>query len=279
MKNILSTTKTIFLALWIAGAVACSDEGSNDGPANPNTQNNNGGSDDGAGGNTGTGGSLARFTIVGDFFYAISNTELMTYELGPEGALTERARQNVGQGVETMFPYQGQLLLGSRNGVFVYDLSNPATPQRIGAYERITSCDPIVARDGMAFSTLRSGDVGCDRGVNRLEVLELPEGGGDPVLKSTYGELEQPKGLGIKDNILYVCDGDRGVIIFDVSEVYDGDDDYAVEEMDAIPGFEASDVIVQDELLLVIAVDGLRQYDISQARTPRPLSTIPVNAQ
>ena len=271
MRTPLLYTCILLSALAQSG---CADDSAN------NAAPVNGGGGSGGSGGTGTGGSLARFAIVGNYFYSVTDRELITFSLDDQGNMAEVARNEVGFGVETMFPYQGQLLLGAADGVFVYDLSVPESPQRVGRFRHITACDPVVARNGFAFSTLRSGEVGCQqRIVNQMDILKLQENGaGDPVLMGSFTDLEQPKGLGIKENTVYVCDADRGVRILDVGDVYNGDDAYNVVEVSALEGFEAFDVIVFEDLLLVIAVDGLRQYDIREPFSPVALSTIPVNS-
>lgn len=223
-------------------------------------------------GSSGTGGSLARFAVVGEYFYAVTNRNLSAYRISPSGKLLPQAKQEVGFGVETMFPFEGKLLLGGQNGVFVYDLSDPAFPERTGRFRHITSCDPVVARGNFAFSTLRGG-VPCRQGINQIDVLKLQENG-DPELVYSYTAMEAPYGLGIKDTMLYVCDADRGVRIFNVAEVYDQDDEYRIKEIENITGFVARDIIIWEELMLVVGPESLRQYRLDNLIKPTPLSVI-----
>ncbi|MCG8328327.1 MAG: hypothetical protein MI974_11610, partial [Chitinophagales bacterium] len=63
---------------------------------------------------TGIGGSLARFTIVGDFLYTIDNTTLTIFDLSEPSTPTSVSAIPVGTGVETIFPLNDFLLMGTQ---------------------------------------------------------------------------------------------------------------------------------------------------------------------
>ena len=52
---------------------------------------------------TGTGGSLARFTIKGNYLYAVDYSNLSTYNITDPTNITLSEKTNVGFGVETIF--------------------------------------------------------------------------------------------------------------------------------------------------------------------------------
>src|SRR5690349_2298302 len=67
---------------------------------------------EGAGASTGKGGSLTRFTIAGDYLYAVDNHFLYAYSLinpvKPEKVYTSPLNFDI----ETIYPYKNNLFLG-----------------------------------------------------------------------------------------------------------------------------------------------------------------------
>ena len=68
-----------------------------------------------SGGVIGTGGSLARFTIVQNYLYAVIMLPLLRLISQPLQMVLEN-QQNVGFGIET-FPFDNTLFIGSNTGV------------------------------------------------------------------------------------------------------------------------------------------------------------------
>src|SRR5258705_11125943 len=77
---------------------------------------------------TGTGGSLARFTISGNYLYLADYTALKVFDISHPNAPVEKPQVPVGTGVETIFPYKDKLFIGSTQGMYIYSLANPAVP-------------------------------------------------------------------------------------------------------------------------------------------------------
>ncbi|UBM59946.1 hypothetical protein LAG90_04695 [Marinilongibacter aquaticus] len=203
---------------------------------------------------TGRGGSLARFTVMNGYLYAVKAHELLVFDLSEESTdLVNRI--SLDAFAETIFPFKGNLLLGTQTGMWVYDVSLPESPTFISKYEHILSCDPVVADGDFAFTTLRSGTA-CRNGVNRLDVLNI---GSllDPYLVRSYSLLN-PFGLAVKGNRLYVGEDDRGLRIFDLSDP---------ENMQTVRrdfNINARDIIPLENSLLITASNGISQYKLEE---------------
>src|SRR5690606_724522 len=117
---------------------------------------------------TGNGGSLAQFTIVDDYLYTIDYRTLKIFALNdpdhPE--LTESI--DMGVGMETVFHQNGRLFIGANNGVHIYDISNPRSPQEVSNFDHVTSCDPVIANNNYALATLRGGTA-CGGNLSQLD--------------------------------------------------------------------------------------------------------------
>ena len=80
----------------------------------------------------------------------------------------------VGNGLETIFPYDEKLFLGSQTGMYVYDNKNKPNPEFLSTFQHIKSCDPVVVENKKAYVTLRSGS-SCRAGSNELDIIDLED--------------------------------------------------------------------------------------------------------
>lgn len=204
---------------------------------------------------TGTGGSMARFTIVESFLYALHESYIQLVRIDDPVNPSLWSRVDVGWGIETIFPYGDNLFIGSNTGMFIYDNTDPENPTMLSSFAHVTSCDPVVAQGDYAYVTLRSGSF-CGGGVDRLDILDITDLT-DPVMIETYS-MQGPYGLAIDGSTLFVADGVAGLKVYDASDPADID----------LIAFETSnetyDIILIPPLAMVIGPDGLDQYDYSE---------------
>ncbi|MDQ3535736.1 MAG: hypothetical protein M3421_08945 [Bacteroidota bacterium] len=217
--------------------------------------------------NNGIGGSMARFAINGDFLYAVDHHDLKVFDISTPGNPAYKQNINIGWGIETIFPYNQKLFIGSQTGMFIYDLTNPLKPVKLSMYQHLTACDPVVVQGDYAYVTLRSG-TDCRFGQNLLDILNIKDPL-NPLLISTTDMLS-PHGLAVRDNNLFVCEGDFGIKIFDI---LNPDEPQLISYQE---GFNAYDVIVLPNVLLITGKDGLYQYDYQDLQNLKLLSIIPV---
>ncbi len=218
---------------------------------------------------TGVGGSMARFTLSGDYLYVVSTSTLFSYSISDLANPVKANEINIGWNVETIFPFKNHLLIGSQTGMFIYNIDAPATPAYVSEFQHVRTCDPVVAEGNYAYVTLRSGNT-CDGFTNELDVLDISTVT-NPVLKAAF-PMTNPHGLGIRDNVLFICDGDAGLKVFDATNpLIVGNAPLAT-----FPNIQAFDVIPLSQILLMIGEDGLYQYDYSDLQNIHQISFIPV---
>jgi hypothetical protein len=253
MKN-----KSIFYSLFFAVTVmvisGCSTSSDTDFRDLPNQSIG-----DNSGGSTGTGGSYARFTIVGSYLYAVHRNELMVYDLVRNASPRLVGRTSLagfgwgGTIVETIFSYQNYLLFGTTTGVLIYDLNNPERPEYVSEVTHMTACDPVVARDGIAFVTLNS-EMDCRGQINQLDVLNIQDITRPTLIRSL--QMKAPRGLGVDKNTLFVCDGDH-LVVFDVQNPTNP---VVTQRIDVKKPY---DVIPRNNNLILSPSDGIYQFDYS----------------
>lgn len=215
----------------------------------------------------GVGGSMARFAISGDYLYAVDKNNLLTFDISPEEPVRESGK-NVGWAIETIFPYENSLFIGSESAMYIFDTTEPAEPALLSVYNHLTACDPVVVEGDVAYVTLRDGNR-CARGVNRLEVIDVSDLF-RPKKVAEYPMIN-PHGLGIDDGSLFISEGESGLKILDAG------DPLNIVELRHIKDIKTFDVIPFDNVLMVTGDSGILQYDYSDINDIRHLSTIPVS--
>ena len=216
----------------------------------------------------GTGGSMARFAVINNNLYTVSNSDVSDFDIADAANPQLQSTTSLGTwNAETIFPFNGKLFIGSSNGMFIYDVSNASTPVQLGQFSHVRSCDPVIADNNNAFVTLRSGTV-CQGFSNQMEVMDIANLT-NPVLLKTYS-MTNPHGLSKDGNWLFVCDGTDGLKVYDAADVNN------IQLKKQIPGIETYDVIATNNIAMVVAADGLYQFNYSDINNIQQLSKIAI---
>lgn len=201
---------------------------------------------------TGQGGSLARFQIVDNYLYTVGSHEMIIFNISNLSNPTLTNTLYAGNNIETLFQAGGYLYIGSTDGMYIYDLVNPEKPIFISEFVHWTGCDPVVVDGDYAYLTLRGGN-NCGEQESVLEVIDIKDKT-KPTLAARY-TLENPYGLGIKSNTLFVCDGAAGLKLFNK------EDPLKISMIKQFKNIQAKDVIPLENKLLMIGGDTLYQYN------------------
>ncbi|NOZ46930.1 MAG: hypothetical protein GXO79_09135 [Chlorobi bacterium] len=217
----------------------------------------------------GTGGSMARFAVYNTYLYVLKDYEMSIFSVA-DGANPEYKNFiYVNWQAETLFPSNNNLYVGTTSGMLIFSLSTPTAPTKIATYNHLTSCDPVVVYNNRAYATLSSGSF-CSNDVNQLDVIDLSNIS-SPMLMKSY-PMTNPKGLAIDNNTLFLCDGDAGLKVYDIS------DDYSIDQnlISQFPDINTYDVIALNNILIMTGNDGIYQYDYSDINNIILISKIPV---
>lgn len=205
-------------------------------------------------GNTGIGGSTARFTLAHDHLYTVDNSNLSTWNIKN---LERLSTKQMGWGIETIFPFKDKLFVGSNTGMFIYDAQDPANPKLRSTFTHARACDPVVANDTRAYVTLRTGNA-CAGTNNQMDIINI-QNIDNPQLVKTVA-MKNPHGLAILGNKAYVCEGKYGLKVVNI----DRDNGETISENRSI---ESTDVIaLRENNLLVVGPKGFYFVDASDAK-------------
>lgn len=202
-------------------------------------------------GSAGTGGSLARFKIVGEHLYVVDSHYLNIFNIENLATPVKLESVYAGFDIETIFNRKNHLFLGSMSGMYIYDIQDPGLPTFVSEFQHGTACDPVVVDDNYAYITLRAGN-SCGAFDSSLQIVDISNIS-VPVLKESYA-MDEPYGLGIQDEKLFICDGDSGL------KVYDKTDAENLKMLNHFKDIQTFDVIPLENQLLMIGDEILYQY-------------------
>ncbi|RMF01187.1 MAG: hypothetical protein D6772_05220 [Bacteroidetes bacterium] len=223
-------------------------------------------------GGTGQGGSLARFTIIGDYLYALETNQLNWFRLEANGQMESMGQLLLNEGKETIFPLGDLLFVGATDGMSIFQVDSTGQPVLRSEIQHFLACDPVVSDGEYAYVTLRTEGCGgffrpneTENVLNVYVVADID----NPQWLASY-PMRAPRGLGLAGDYLFVCEGQYGLRTLDVR------DPTQAEFIALDPDVHANDVIVLPDVLIVIGPDKLTQFDYSDPTNLRKLSEISI---
>ena len=222
-----------------------------------------------SGSGVGIGGSMARFAIRDKVLYVVDKNTLKIFDITNKTTPVKLNDINPGWNVETMFLTKDEMFLGTTTGMAIFDISNPTLPVSKAFFNHARSCDPVIVDDTLAYITLRTGTT-CGGSLNCLDVVNV-KNISRPTIVMSY-PMTNPHGLGKDGDLLFICDGNAGLKVYDASDPKQ----ITMHPIYVYPNIKAYDVIPIGDVLVLIGDDGLYQYNYSNVRNITLMSTISV---
>ncbi|MDL2322393.1 hypothetical protein LJC52_00210 [Bacteroidales bacterium OttesenSCG-928-A17] len=211
-------------------------------------------------------GSMSRFSLYDNYLYAVINYTMCVFDLSSGAPV--KAAENISVGnVETIFSYKDKMFLGTPTGMQIWSVKNPLNPTYCSCVWHVYGCDPVIVHDDLAYVTIHSGNF-CGQDNNELFIMDVSDVYHPKQLVS-YA-MTKPKGLGIDNGALFLCD--NGLKVFKI----DQPETLLANTLAHIKGMEGYDVIPFDNVLMMIADDGLYQYDYTDVKNMKKLSVLPI---
>lgn len=219
------------------------------------------------GGGVGVAGSMSRFAIYQDNLYTVMSNQLGIFDLSDETPVKIGEDVYVGFSVETIFSYKNCMFMGTPTGMIIYSMEDPLKPEYQSMIIHAFGCDPVVVENDIAYVTVRSGTF-CGQNANELIIVDVSDVQ-KPKHIVTYG-MKSPKGLGIDNGTLFVCD--------DGLKIFDAEDPQTImaNRLAHFANIDGFDVIPFNHVLMMIAEDGIYQYDYTDVQQIRQLSRLPI---
>lgn len=218
---------------------------------------------------SGTGGSLARFTIVDHYLYTVDDMQLKVFDIADPTSPHLTSTEDVGFEIETIFPFKDKLFIGSTSVVHIFSIEDPEHPTKLSTAISPTvmrRCDPVVAKDIVAYATLRTNGP-CGGIESRLAVYDI-RNIAQPTQVTSY-PIAEPYGLGYADSALYVCDK-FALLVFNISDEFNPVFVSRLEENE----HEFFDVIAEGNTLVCWVKKGVVLFDITNRLDPKLITAI-----
>lgn len=170
---------------------------------------------------SGVGGSTARFTIQKNHLITIEDRAISVFSLDDPYDPMHIDFFTTNLTLETIYPFDDdKLLIGTTTGAVIMYHEPAGTLTQVSFAGHFRSCDPVIAHENYMYVTLRDGTK-CgtgETGINQLLVFDISDIR-NPIKRKEI-EIDQPFGLGISGDHLFICYAD-GVLKYDISDPED----------------------------------------------------------
>lgn len=221
------------------------------------------------GSTSGQGGSMARFTLMNDYLYTVGSADLGLFDIKIASNPSFVKTINLGWGVETIFPYENKLFIGTNTGMHIFNATDAANPVKLSTYSHIFACDPVVVQGKYAYVTLRTGTA-CRQAINQLEVVDI-EDPTNPKQVAVFS-MQNPHGLSVSGNNLFLCEGNFGIKSFNITDK----NKIGNNMLQHLNNIKSFDVISGPKSLIVTGEDGVYQFNYNNAASLTQLSVIKI---
>ncbi len=227
-------------------------------------------------------GSYTKILAVNNRLYGVDDAFISTVDISIKDNPIVIDKQELGFGIESIYHYEGILLVGSNNRLFIMNLDERGVPvlqsstDYVNFGDDVFPCDPVVANNTNAFVTLSENLTSIITACGNRSVVNIPIKElriydivelKSPILMKTI-PMHNPKGLSLDANYLFICNDDQGIVVFDVSDI--NNPIQIFEKTD----FKAYDVIANKGLLIVVGDGQLYQFDYADISNISLLSII-----
>lgn len=199
----------------------------------------------------GQGGSLAIFSLKGNYLYGVDNTTLNVFSVLNPATPVSVNEVEIGFNIETLISFENYLFIGSRNGMFIYSIENPENPVLLSSAQHFTACDPVVANATNSFVTLHSATF-CGNNLNVLQVYNTTDIN-NPILIHSRN-LTYPKGLSLYNDYLFVCDD-----VIKIFDIQNPAEPVLVNTIDK----NCFDIIISENTFYAIGETALYRYELN----------------
>ena len=214
----------------------------------------------------GTNGSMARFSIVNNYLYAVGMSNLTALDISQPFAPVYKSSVQVDFHVETIYPLKDKLFVGTNNGMYMYDINAaPDKPSLIGQFTHVRGCDPVIADDHYAYVTINDSSA-CLGFNDELQIVDISDLQKSSLVKAY--PLTHPVGLSKDGSSLFVCDAKDGLKVYNATDVNN------LVLIKQLKDGVVYDVVAENGLAIVVAADGLYQYDYSDLNNVHLISKL-----
>lgn len=216
-------------------------------------------------------GKYNTMRVVGDYIYAVTDTELVTIDKSDNENPQEIDRHFLGGQLENLYVADQALFIGSETDMHIFELKSNGLAELKSSTQHVDfsdtpvqACDPAIAEKDIAYVTISTEVVdgstpcGTTRQVNELKIYDVAKLS-SPILLETL-ELDSPQGLAIDGDLLFVTNLNTG------TDIYKVDHQGNISLENHIEG-PAHDVIAVNNKVMIVSKSEINQYDYSNVQS------------
>jgi hypothetical protein len=222
----------------------------------------------------GKSGSITRFAVSGNYMYVLDQNRIMVYSLQNSEQPKQVNIVSTDYGLETIIIYDGTIYVGSRDALYILNITVPEQPVVLSKAERDNSlqggCDPVAVKDNYAYSTVKIIQNICGNVAAQSQLIVYNVSNKNNPIQVNSLPMSMPNWLGIAGDYLLVCDEGTDMIeIFDISNPANPQYFSEVDLIDPV------DLIVNGNKMIVSTKTDFGIYDISDISQIRKIGIIP----
>jgi hypothetical protein len=217
-------------------------------------------------GEANSGGSLAAMASIENRLYILNDDEIVSLEIEESGGLVNQLRTTTDLfQTETLMSYQDEyLLVGTEFGVSIFSVSDAedseTPPSEVGSFNHARAYDPIIARNKIGYITTRDGEPLESNASDQLIILDLTNLE-EPIQITEINEFNEPAGLALFDNKLFICDLYLGLMEYEILNDT-SPETIEVKYVARHSEYDCHDVIVRDNTLVLVSQQSVTQVSI-----------------
>ncbi|MBI3136263.1 MAG: hypothetical protein HYZ14_16430 [Bacteroidetes bacterium] len=213
-------------------------------------------------------GSMSKFAIYDNYLYTVDDDNILSFDISTPTSPSKKTGRPTYRTCETLFEKDGYLYMGTTTGMVIYNAKNaPTDPTEISDIEHVESCDPVVVSGDYAFITLRSGN-DCGSVNDELQIVDISNKY-FPWVRKKY-DMSNPYGLGVDNNLLFICDGEDGLKVYDNSDPVKCGQNLLYTHSNVT----AKDIILNNGIAILIAEHGIYQYNYTNPENLQHISSL-----
>ncbi|MCK9447691.1 MAG: hypothetical protein M0Q41_01810 [Bacteroidales bacterium] len=212
-------------------------------------------------------GFRPHFGMHANQIYVICNNALGVYSVDNHYNLKGKNEVVTNEMLYTLYINDNKLFLGSRSGMSIYNINETNSPVFMNRTNQINSCSPLTFKETLIYAGAGTSDI-CHTTGNRLDIFDITNIQNISLLASF--SMEGISALETDDENLFICVGKEGLKVFNRTSPIELEK-YLIAELKDIAALRAMRF---DDILLVVGMDGIYQYDFSTPSDIQLLSRI-----
>ncbi|MEA3228372.1 MAG: hypothetical protein U9P38_04785 [Campylobacterota bacterium] len=212
---------------------------------------------------SGISGSKTKFKISGDYIYTVNGDTISILDIADASNPIPITRNTIPHHIDTIAMYENYLYVGSSNQIYVYDKTDPTNLEDPIMFNDAQSCNPIAVANGLAYVLFNIDSTCGFSSRSKLDVIDIRDISSPKLIKTE--PMWSPTAVGIDNNKLFVCEGTKGIKVFDINQT-ENNNTISVElnRVDAkAEEINCYDLIADQNNLIISDSENILQFDYS----------------